>query len=337
MGMRLIFCLAVLMGSPVSKLTAQNPCEGALKEAQYLYDAGKIQDAIALLEYCPFGHLSRLEQFETHRLLALCYQFQSDEEQTDVHIQRMLELNPSYQTYPYVDPVEFTQMLNHYGVRPDAFAGMGLGLNAPRITPLELGSPYHSPVSYRAQLGYDIRWLIGYRFQPDASVQVQLNYKELDYSKRIEQANQWAIQVDERWQMMGLELGLSQQGAIWGAWYWDLSLQASFWALNKAQVKQRSEQGEKVYLASKNISSERSPFQFSLQPVISVGLEQNKRRSWLSVAYTPLLRPSATMAKASADLNYALNQQDIADPLRLGLWSVSFSIAQDIHYTIFKR
>jgi tetratricopeptide (TPR) repeat protein len=337
MGLRLIVCLVVLMGSPIGLLKAQNPCDGALKEAQYLYDAGKIQDAVALLEYCPFDHLSRLEQFETHRLLALCYQFLSDEEQTDAHIQRMLELNPNYQTFPYVDPVEFTQTLSHYGVRPDAFAGMGVGLNAPRIRPLELGSPYHSPVAYRAQLGYDIRWLVGYRFQPDASVQVQFNYKELDYSKRVEQANDWAIQVDERWQMMGLELGLSQQGTIGGSWYWDASLQASFWALNKAQVKQRSEQGETVFLASKNVSSERSPFQVSLQPVISVGREQNKRRSWLSVAYTPLLRPSTTMAKASADLNHALNQQDIADPLRLGLWSVSLSIAQDIHYTLFKR
>lgn len=335
--MRRICCLVVLVGSFISHVTAQNPCDGALKEAQYLYDAGKIQDAIALLEYCPFDHLSRLEQFESHRLLALCYQFQSDEEQTDEHIRRMLELNPSYQTFPYVDPKEFTQSLGHYGVRPDAFVGMGVGLNAPRIRPIELGSPYHSPVAYRAQLGYDIRWLVGYRFQPDASVQVQLNYKELDYNKRIEQANEWVIQVDERWQMMGVELGLSQQGTIGGAWYWDLSLQASFWALNKAQVKQRSEQGETVFFASKNVSSERSPFQVSLQPVFSVGREQNKRRSWLSVAYAPLLRPTTTMAKASADLNHALNQQDIADPLRLGLWSLSLSVAQDIHYTIFKR
>jgi hypothetical protein len=289
------------------------------------------------LEYCPFDHLSRLEQFESHRLLALCYQFQSDEEQTDEHIRRMLELNPNYQTFPYVDPIEFTQSLGHYGVRPDAFAGMGVGLNAPRIRPIELGSPYHSPVSYKAQVGYDIRWLVGYRFQPDASIQVQLNYKELDYNKRIEQANEWVIQVDERWQMMGVELGLSQQGTIGGPWYWDLSLQASFWALNKAQVKQRSEQGETVFLASKNVSSERSPFQVSLQPVFSIGRKQNKRRSWLSVTYTPLLRPTTTMAKASADLNHALNQQDIADPLRLGLWSLSLTVAQDIHYTIFKR
>jgi len=90
---------------------AQEGCETALTDAERLYNEGRFDDVIEILEACLPDDLTEGEKGKAYRLLSLTYLAKDYLEQARRAIVNLLEIAPSWQPDPVQDPPPFTQMV----------------------------------------------------------------------------------------------------------------------------------------------------------------------------------------------------------------------------------
>lgn len=105
-------------------LRAQDNCRNAVFESDKLYEAGKITELIQNLEPCLENLKNKEEKFEACRLLALAYHETQNIEKSSFYMKAMLKLKPTYQQFPMVDPISFSQKLNQFRVEPKLYLGL---------------------------------------------------------------------------------------------------------------------------------------------------------------------------------------------------------------------
>lgn len=166
---------------------AQNECHNTLYEANKLYEAGHFQEAVNSLESCVMQHkLSKSEQFDATRLLALSYIYLDKSDSARIYISKMLKMRPHYQTVHYVDPKGLTTLLNEYTVTNRLSVGVHFGSSFNQVNIIKNFSTTKTPSTYIARIGFNAGGIAEYHFNYNLSLLSDININTMSYQRELD-------------------------------------------------------------------------------------------------------------------------------------------------------
>ena len=122
----LVFLVPLLAGSWVH--AQEEDCAFKLREAQQLYDQGKIETVTALLQPCIQRGFTQEERLQAFKLIILCEIYNDDQESAHAEMLSFLKRYPEYELSP-TDPAEFSFIFEQYRTRPMLDLGFLVGAN----------------------------------------------------------------------------------------------------------------------------------------------------------------------------------------------------------------
>jgi hypothetical protein len=155
----------------------QNICTQVLKNAQKLYDEGKLSPIPSMLNPCIEQGFTRAEKLSALRLLILTYLFQDEHDLAEQTLLVLLKEDPDYRINEALDPAEFIYLYNSYRTLPVISIGVIGGVNQTRVSLKQEYSTDNinsSEVSYKPginiQFGLTADFLIYKNLQANFSV-----------------------------------------------------------------------------------------------------------------------------------------------------------------------
>jgi hypothetical protein len=123
------FIILILMaGFYQSSKAQEEDCAFKLREAQQLYDAGRIETVPDLLNSCIERGFNREERLSAYKLLILCQIYDDDLEAAHAGMLSFLKRYPEYELST-TDPDEFRYVFDQYRTRPVLDLGAFAGVN----------------------------------------------------------------------------------------------------------------------------------------------------------------------------------------------------------------
>mgnify|MGYP000294827106 CR=1 FL=1 len=194
---------------------AQTECDNSLYQANKLYESGKIQDAVTLLEPCVGENMNSEERFEAYRLLAAAYNELKNMDKREEYLLLMLKDQPDYNKKPNTDSREITNALNEYDIRPGMQVGLSFGtnLNMPKLqesyAALSVNQKYLSTFGFQAGITFD------YFLRQNTSATVGASIRQMGIRHELVQEGIWAKNYNE--------LMVTAQINVGGKQFWDLT------------------------------------------------------------------------------------------------------------------
>ena len=176
----------------------QNNCENSLYEGNKLFEAGKFQECVDLLEPCLQSKKGKEEMIESYHLLAQAYQNIGNLEKANLYVKKMLSLNHDYQKYPNIDPKDFNRLVNQYSVSPKFYLGLKFGFNRNSVALKKSFSTYASSQSYLPKTGYQLGLTGDYRLKPLFSINADLMASGVSINHIVDNAGGWKQNYTEQ-------------------------------------------------------------------------------------------------------------------------------------------
>jgi hypothetical protein len=131
----LLFCFAFTFYAKEG--ISQNICSQVLKNAQKVYDEGRLGEIESMLKPCLENGFSKVERLQAYRLLVISNLFLDEHGKAEVNMLQLLDLDPDYKVNSAVDPSEFIYLYNKY--RVDAIFSIGFlgGINQAQISTIK--------------------------------------------------------------------------------------------------------------------------------------------------------------------------------------------------------
>lgn len=153
----------------------QEDCAFKLREAQKLYDAGRIENVPEMLQPCIEKGFTQEERLSAFKLIILCQIYADDLDKAHQEMLSFLKRYPEYELSA-TDPDEFRFIFEQYRTRPvldlGAFAGVNRthGLISQPYSPFNLNKekPKYTPDGFAFQAGALIN------FYASSSIQISL-------------------------------------------------------------------------------------------------------------------------------------------------------------------
>lgn len=150
----------------------QEDCAFKLREAQQLYDAGKIESVPGMLQPCIERGFTREERLSAFKLLILCQIYNDELDEAHKGMLAFLKRYPEYELSP-TDPDEFRFIFEQYRTRPvldlGAFAGVNRshGMISQPFSAFNLnrGKPKYTADGFAFQAGLGIHFYASSRIQ----------------------------------------------------------------------------------------------------------------------------------------------------------------------------
>ncbi len=169
-------------------LAQQEDCAFRLREAQQLYDDGKIETVPELLHDCIERGFTQEERLTAYKLIILCEIYDDNMENAHAGMLSFLKKYPEYELSP-TDPVEFRFIFEQYRTRPildlGIFVGMNLshGLIIQPFSPFNLNEekPRYTPDGSGIQAGAILNFYINNRIQVSLEPMYAQNKIQLEY------------------------------------------------------------------------------------------------------------------------------------------------------------
>jgi len=174
-----------------------NPCSNTLYNANKEYEEGRFSQCVEMLKLC-LKNLGRDERFEAHRLLVLSYINLNDDKNANEEAANVLIQKPDYKEFPYVDPPELTKILGKYDVSPLLEMGLKAGINFNSVNPLKNYSISGSGAEFLPGTGYQAGFLVEYYLKKKISVNAELLYEGLNYTRTAANVSGWQQEFKER-------------------------------------------------------------------------------------------------------------------------------------------
>lgn len=96
---------------------AQDDCTVKLREAQKLYEEGKIEKVPDLIDNCIESGFNKENKVAALRLLTLVYLYEDNMPKAEETLLRLLKVQPEYKINHNVDPIEFIRLLSTYNTK----------------------------------------------------------------------------------------------------------------------------------------------------------------------------------------------------------------------------
>ncbi|MFN4082350.1 MAG: hypothetical protein ACK4K9_01840 [Bacteroidia bacterium] len=314
---KLIFILIIII--KVVKLNAQSNCLNTVYEADRLYNKANFNEAVALIEPCLINGILKEDLFDAYRILALCYQALANESKTDEHIRNMLKVNPDYQKYPNIDPVEFTKKVNTYKVEPVIYAGVFTGFNINGVILEKSYSAYAADQLYKPKTGYQVGAFADYYIFKKFFARTLIGLSRIQFNHYINNAGGWEQSMTETFGTRNINTSANVEidlpyklKALSGI---GIGLQRIHSAYVFLESKNK-ENGSKQ-LSTKNAYDERKINQW--HGMLNLGLEYALGNGYfgINMQYHPYFQNTIIEDKRMNDLNFIFNNQYVHDDVKL--------------------
>ncbi len=274
------YLILILPALFVLELNAQREdCAFKLREAQQLYDAGRIENVPAMLQSCIERGFTQEDRLTAYKLIILCQIYDDDLEKAHQGMLSFLKRYPEYELST-TDPDEFRFIFEQYRTRPildvGAFAGVSRnhGMISQPYSPFNLNTfqPRYASDGFSFQAGALINFYASNKIQISlepmyAQANFQLEYETspisedqlLDHFERqsflyipLSGTYEFTIKKFRPYLRLGVQLGLlfdnktaSTEGIFTGPDEDNLNNrnQLNYWALGGAGVKYKLNKG----------------------------------------------------------------------------------------------
>ncbi len=105
-------------------ITQAQDCTKSLKKAQKAYDIGDFDKVKELVMPCLDAGVSRKEELQIYKLLALVHIFDEGEDTAAYYMEEFLNRNPEYVINDVIDPIEFINLYNQFNTWPVLSVGI---------------------------------------------------------------------------------------------------------------------------------------------------------------------------------------------------------------------
>jgi len=123
----ILFLMLIQFGSyPV--MAQDEQCAFTLREAENLYDQGRIENIPEMLQSCIQRGFSSEDRLAAYKLIILCSLYNDEQSQAEDQMLAFLKKYPEYELIP-TDPEEFRFLFEKYRTRPIFDYGLFVGLN----------------------------------------------------------------------------------------------------------------------------------------------------------------------------------------------------------------
>ena len=312
-----VFIVLIFLNSAVF---SQIDAKDLLFRSNKLYNQGKIEEVIKLLEPVVHGKLLNREQtFDAYRILALSFMYSLNAEKTDYFMKEMLKLRVDYQKYPNIDPTEFTKLINKYVVRPQIYAGISFGGSSYLPTLMKSYSVYSSDQSYERTNGYQYGGFFEYRLKSNVSVGSDLLINGSAIEHKINDANGWYQQYKEiRKSALVTVVGTKYRklNEVVNV-YCGLGLGMNVLTSSKGNIILTSNQTDLVLQSTTNTISERN----KISPVglvrLGVDFQTNRGKIGFDLTYVDYFNTTVNSEKRYNNADFIFTNQYVSDDIKL--------------------
>jgi hypothetical protein len=308
------------------KVIAQKKCKDALSGAEKLYNQGQIAEAIQLLEPCSKRMSKEDERFESFRLLGLCYQFQNNEKKALNYVSQMLKMRPEYQKYPNIDPLEFTELVNRFEVRPMWYLGAKVGININSVRLMQNYSMVKAEQVYYPTVGYQFGITGEYMYKRNISFSTELLMDGRSVHHDLSLSNGEKQVVTESQQYVNWS-GWGNYYIIKGKWAFStgLGLGVNYLTTAIANFESHSEENTNNSQASKNSVDERTHLQPTINVKVGVSYEAYAGTFGLELGYAGFLRNVVDSEKRFSNQEWIFNNQYVSSDYSLDAVVINLS------------
>jgi len=323
-----VFIVLMFLNSVVF---SQIDAKDLLYRSNKLYNQGKIEEVIKLLEPVVHGKLLNREQtFDAYRILALSFMYSLNAEKTDYFMKEMLKLRVDYQKYPNIDPTEFTNLINKYVVRPQIYAGISFGGSSYLPQLMKSYSVYTSNQSYERTSGYQYGGFFEYRLKSNVSVGSDLLINGSAIEHKINDANGWYQQYKEiRKSALVTVVGTKyrKMNEVVNV-YCGLGLGMNVLTSSKGNIILTSNQTDLVLQSTTNTISERN----KISPVglvrLGVDFQTNRGKIGFDLTYVDYFNTTVNSEKRYNNADFIFTNQYVSDDIKLRgmMFSLSYKV-----------
>jgi len=323
-----VFIVLMFLNSAVF---SQIDAKDLLFRSNKLYNQGKIEEVIKLLEPVVHGKLLNREQtFDAYRILALSCMYSLNAEKTDYFMKEMLKLRVDYQKYPNIDPTEFTKLINKYVVRPQIYAGICFGGSSYLPQLMKSYSVYTSNQSYERTSGYQYGGFFEYRLKSNVSLGTDVLINGSAINHKINDANGWEQEYKEiRKSALVTVVGTNYRklNDVVNV-YCGVGLGMNVLTSSEGNIILASNQSDLVLQSTTNTISERN----KISPVglvrLGVDFQTNRGKIGFDLTYVDYFNTTVNSEKRYNNADFIFTNQYVSDDIKLRgmMFSLSYKV-----------
>ncbi len=121
-------CLLLLFAFVFATGLSAQDCAVNLRNAEELFDAGRVEEVPALLESCLESGFTAAEELAAYKLIIRSYLFDDKTDMAEAMMLEFLKKNPEYKISP-TDNTDFIYLFNKFNVKPVIQLGLKAGIN----------------------------------------------------------------------------------------------------------------------------------------------------------------------------------------------------------------
>ena len=305
----------------------QSTCKDALYEANKLFESGNIKECVDRLEPCLQHKQSKEEKIESYHLLAQAYQNLNDLTNAQKYVRKMLLLNPEYQKFPNIDPLDFSRLINQYTISPKLYLGLKAGINRNSVALKKSYSAYSSTQSYNPLTGFQIGATGDYRFSKGMSLNLDLQYAGLGINHIVDNAGGWKQEYSEQQNYFVTNLLLSKYLRPMNGLqlYGGVGLSAAYLLNTNVFLESTNLETGSTQQATQDPLAYRNKLQTAGNAHIGLAYPFFQGVIGLEANYFHFFGNTVNENKRMDDLNFIFNNQYVNDDVSLRLMSINLT------------
>lgn len=184
-ALAVLLFLVILTGLPAIAQETERTCAINLKEAQSLYQSGKIESIPALITDCIKSGFTKEEGIQAYKLLINAYIFDNNIQKSEEMMLAFLQKYPEYEIIA-TDPNEFVHLMDQFNNRPRLLIGIMTGINLSQIRTSENIGTHQvkgNPGDYKPDgVGFQVGFMLAKNLTERIEFDAEAQYKQAVYS-----------------------------------------------------------------------------------------------------------------------------------------------------------
>jgi hypothetical protein len=315
---------------------AQNDCNNSLYESNKLFESGKLQECIDILEPCLKVKKGKEELLESYHLLAQANQNIGNLDKANYYVKKMLLVKHDYQKFPNIDPIDFSHLVNQYSVTPKLYLGLKFGFNRSSVDLKKSYATYSSSQSYNPSTGYQVGITGDYRIKPLISLNADILASGLSINHIVDNAGGWQQNYTEQQNYISFlasvqkHFKLSKKHTLYG----DLGLGINYLYSANVFFEATNIETKSLQQATQNPIDSRNKLQTSANGIIGASMPLAQGNLSLEANFGYYFGNTVNNDKRMDDLNFIFNNQYVNDDVSLRLMMMTISYKHPVIWSI---
>lgn len=317
-------------------LNAQSTGKDILYQSDKLYQQGKIEEVIKLLEPSVDKGLNNEECFDAYRLLALSYLYLQNTNKTDFYMKKMLKSRVDYQKYPNIDPLEFSKLINRYEVRPLWQVGIKAGANLANPVLQNSYSAFVSNQSYLSTTGYQFGAFCEYMIKSNISISADVMMNGFSINQKIDNAGGWSQNYieDQQATLMNLSCNyykkISEKMQVYGG----IGIGVNYITSALVNLESVNLQTGETFQSTKDALNERNTLPIYASFKLGVAYQSRVGKLGIDCSYLNFFTNTVNKDTRYNDQNFIFNNQYVNDDISMRMMLINISYKTPLKWLI---